>query len=104
MARFYGTIGFCRTVETRPSVYTEEWETRNYYGDVLRNIRRWQSTENLNDDIVLNNQISIVADSYVLENFAYIKYVEWSGAKWKVSNVDVQYPRLILEIGGVYNG
>ena len=103
MARFYGTVGYIETVETRPSVYEDRRTERNYYGDVTRNMRRWQSSEHLNDDLVLNNQISILADPYAYQHFHAIRYVEWAGAKWKVTNVDVQYPRLILEIGGVYN-
>lgn len=103
MARFYGTVGYMETVETRPSTWEEKRTERKYYGDVNRNMRRWQSTENLNDDLVLNNQISILADPYAYQHFHAIRYVVWGGAKWKVTNVDVQYPRLILEIGGVYN-
>ncbi|MBO7449808.1 MAG: hypothetical protein J6U54_05510 [Clostridiales bacterium] len=104
MSKFYGEVGYAPTVETRPGVWEEVIIPRNYYGDVTRNMRRYQSADKLNDDLVVNNQISIVADPYALQNFHLIRYVEWMGTKWKVSNVDVQYPRLILEIGGVYNG
>lgn len=104
MSRFYGEVGYAPTVETRPGVWEEVIIPRNYYGDVTRNMRRYQSADKVNDDLVVNNQISIVADPYAMQNFHLIRYVEWMGAKWKVSNVDVQYPRLILEIGGVYNG
>ena len=104
MSRFYGEVGYAPTVETKPGVWEEKIIKRNYYGDVTRNMRRYQTAEKLNDDLVVNNQISIVADPYAMQNFHLIRYVEWMGAKWKVSNVDVQYPRLILEIGGVYNG
>lgn len=78
--------------------------TRSYYGDVNRNIRRLQATDNLNDDIQINNEFSIVADPYANENFHAIRYVEYMGIKWKVSAVEVRYPRLILNAGGVYNG
>lgn len=78
--------------------------TRSYYGDVNRNIRRLQATDNLNDDIQINNEFSIVADPYATENFHAIRYVEYMGIKWKVSAVEVRYPRLILNAGGVYNG
>ena len=104
MSKFYGEVGYAPTVETRPGVWEEVIKPRNYYGDVTRNMRRYQTADKLNDDLVINNQISIVADPYAMQNFHLIRYVEWMGTKWKVSNVDVQYPRLILEIGGVYNG
>lgn len=104
MAKFYGEIGFVETVETVPGVWKEQIVPHNYYGDLIRNIRRLQGSENLNDNINVNNEISIVADPYANQNFHMIRYVEFMGTKWKVSNVDVQYPRLVLTLGGVYNG
>lgn len=104
MAKFYGKIGFIETQETSPGVWTEAVVERNYYGDLLRNTRRLDSSEYLNDNLSISNQISIVADPYAYENFHSIKYAEFMNAKWKVSSVDVQYPRLILDLGGVYNG
>lgn len=103
MAKFYGEIGYAETTETAPGVWTEGITTRNYRGDILRNTRRWQSGENLNDDLVVNNLISIVADPFAYQNFHTIRYISWMGALWKVTNVEVQRPRLILTIGGVYN-
>lgn len=102
MAKFYGAIGFNETRETTPGVWTEEIVERNYYGDLIRNTRRLQSSEYLNDDINVSNEISIVADPYATQNFHSMRYVAFMGAKWKISNVDVQYPRLILTLGGLY--
>ena len=76
---------------------------RDYRGDVLRNTRKWENGEHLNDDLNVNNQISIVADAYANENFFAMRYISWMGAYWKITNVEVQRPRLILTIGGVYN-
>lgn len=104
MAKFYGKIGYAMTKETTPGVWVEEIVERSYYGDVIRNIRRLQSSENLNDDINVSNEISIVADAFANQNFHSMRYVEYMGAKWKVSSVEVKYPRLILNVGGVYNG
>ncbi len=104
MAKFYGKIGYAMTKETTPGVWVEEIVERSYYGDVIRNIRRLQGSENLNDDINVSNEISIVADAFANQNFHSMRYVEYMGAKWKVSSVEVKYPRLILNIGGVYNG
>lgn len=102
--RFYGVVGYVETVETSPGVWTESSTERSYSGDVLRNTRRWQPGENLNDNISINNLISIVADPFAYQNLGKIKYVEWMGVSWKVINIDIQRPRLILTIGGVYNG
>jgi hypothetical protein len=104
MAKFYGVIGYANTSKTAPGVWTEGIVERNHYGDVIKNSRRLQSGENLNDNITVSNEISIVADAFANENFHSMRYVRWMGANWKITNVDVQRPRLILTIGGVYNG
>lgn len=104
MAKFYGSIGYAETVETKPGVWEERITERMYYGDLVRNTRRLQDSGMLNDNINVANEISIVADPFANENFHSMRYVEFMGAKWKISNVEVQYPRLILSIGGKYNG
>lgn len=103
MAKFFGAIGYGLNEETRPGVWKDQIIERQYYGDLIRNTRRLQSTENLNDDINIANEISVVADPFAYQNFHAMRYVEFMGAKWKITNVEVQYPRLILTIGGVYN-
>lgn len=105
MAKFYGKIGYIDTVETSPGVWEEQITERNYYGDVIRNTRRLQTADKLNDDINISNEFSIVADPYAMNHFYSMKYIEFMGAKWKISNVDAStYPRLILSVGGLYNG
>lgn len=104
MAKWFGVVGYAETVETAPGVSEERITERSYYGDVIRNNRRLQSTEHLNDDVNVSNEISILADPYAIDNFHSIRYAEFMGTRWKVSNVDVQYPRLNLSLGGVYNG
>ena len=104
MAKFYGKIGYVETTETRPGVWTESVTERDYVGDVIRNTRRWQTGENLNDDLVINNIISIVADPFANQNIQTMRYVKWAGVPWKITNVELQRPRLILTLGGVYNG
>ena len=104
MNKFYGKIGYAISEETVLGVWVERIVERSYYGDVIRNIRRLQSSENLNDDINVSNEISIVADAFANQNFHSMRYVEYMGTKWKVSSIEVKYPRLILSIGGVYNG
>lgn len=104
MNKFYGKIGYAISEETVPGVWVERIVERSYYGDVIRNIRRLQSSENLNDNINVSNEISIVADAFANQNFHSMRYVEYMGTKWKVSSIEVKYPRLILSMGGVYNG
>lgn len=103
--KFYGVIGYnLGTAEVRPGVYEDVITEKNYYGDVVRNSRRLQEGEKINDDLSVGNSISILADAYANEHFHAIRYVRWAGTLWKVSNVDVESPRLILRLGGVYNG
>lgn len=104
MAKFYGVIGYAVTKETAPGVWTEEIAEQSYYGDLTRNMRRLQDSGDLNDDINVANEIRIVADPYANANFHSMRYVAFMGAKWKISKVEIQYPRLILTLGGVYNG
>lgn len=104
MAKYYGKIGYAETAETAPGVWEEQIVERSYYGDLLRNMRRLQSSDKVNDDINISNELSIVADPYAINNFYSMRYAEFMGAKWKVSSVEVQYPRLILTLGGLYNG
>lgn len=104
MARYFGRIGWAETAETAPGVWEEVITERNYYGDVIRNSRRWENGENLNDNVIISNSISIVADDYAYTHLANIRYVEWMGSLWKPSGIEVQRPRIILQIGGVYNG
>ena len=104
MAKYCGVVGFAVTKETRPGVWTNAITERTYYGDVLSNSRRLQTIDQLNDDINVSNRISIMADAFANENFHSMRFIEYMGTVWKVSNVEVQRPRLILTLGGVYNG
>lgn len=106
MAKFYGKVGFVVQVENPPEsgIWVSEPMERDYYGDVNRNVRRWDTGQKINDDVNINNEISILSDPFVMQNIPWIRYVKWNGAAWKVSSVDVQYPRLILSLGGVWNG
>lgn len=102
--KFAGMVGYETLSEVRPSVWQQTIVERKYRGDVNRVSRRFQSGEKVNDDVVISNEIEILADAFAFENFQNIKYVTWMGTKWTVNTVTVEPPRLILEIGGVYNG
>ena len=104
MGKWFGKIGYAVTEETTPGVWVEQITEHTYYGDIIRNTRRLQTSGKLNDDINVSNEISIVADPFARDNFHAMRYIEFMGTRWKVSSVEVQYPRLILSLGGVYNG
>lgn len=103
--KWFGKIGYEVTTEVRPGVWNPDITEREYYGDIIRNTSRLtQSSDSTNDDVNISNQISIIADPFAYQNFHNMRYVEFMGALWNISNIDVQPPRLILTIGGVYNG
>lgn len=105
MSKWYGKIGYAETVETEPGVWDEEITERAYYGDTYRNTRLLQNnSDGTNDNINIANQISIVADPYANDHIYAMRYIEFQNTKWKITNVEVQRPRLILTVGGQYNG
>ena len=104
MAKFYGTIGYGESVETSPGVWEDRIIERPAYGDVTRNSRRLDNGESLNDDLSVGNSISIVADAYASQHFFAMRYIRWAGTLWVVREVQVDRPRLILKLGGVYHG
>lgn len=104
MAKFYGEIGYAIQTETSPGIWEETIVTHNYYGDLVRNIRSLETSGNINDDINISNEISIVSDPFANENFHSMRYIYFMGVKWKIKSIEVKYPRLILTIGGEYNG
>lgn len=106
MAKYYGKIGFGTTVEdpVDSGICKEKITVRPYSGDVLNNTRRIELADNVNADLNISNRISIVADPYAKLNFHSMRYAEYLGSKWRISSVEVSFPRLILNLGGLYNG
>lgn len=104
MSKFYGAVGYAELSETSPGVWTETYVERYYPGELIHNSRRIQGNANRNEDIDISNEISIIADPFAYENFHSIRYVEFMNSKWKVSSIDVQYPRLRLILGGLFHG
>ena len=104
MAKYFGAIGFAETEETSPGIWDEKIFERFYSGDEMRNSRRLQSADQVNDNVVIANEISIVADPFAIQNFHAMRYATFMGTRWKVSNVRVEYPRLLLTLGDIYNG
>lgn len=104
MAKFHGNIGFVRTEETASGVNELIPEEYLYYGDILREARNYQKGERVNDDLVMQNRFSIVADKFARENLKFMRYVIWEGTYWQITSFEIQRPRIILTVGGVYNG
>lgn len=104
MAKFNDAVGYAESFEVRPGVWVDQMIEITYFGDVLRNTRRLSDGTGLNNDLSVGNTISILADPYALEHFFAIRYVKWAGARWAVTEVEVKRPRLLLKLGGVYNG
>lgn len=104
MAKWFGKIGYAKTVQTAPSVWKPQIEEHEYYGDIIRNTSSWNSnSDSTNDDLRFDAQISIVADQFAIQHFASMKWIELYGAKWKISKVEPKHPRLILTLGSVWN-
>lgn len=105
MAKYYGGIGYFLP-QSKPvnGVCRERMVERSYFGDVLSNFYKTRPGENVNDDIEISNKISVISDDFSLSNYGYMRYIRWNGASWKITSVEVAFPRLILTIGGIYNG
>lgn len=103
MAKFYGPVGYLITEETRPGIWTERTVEHKYRGDLIRNTRKLQASDEFSDDITLTNEISIIADSFAYENFHLMKYVRYMGVNWKIISAEYKRPRIILTTGGIYN-
>lgn len=101
--KFCGKVGYDITEETVPGVWEATIVERTYRGDVIKNRSSWQAGESINDDINVSSDISIMADAFAYQHFSNIRYVEFMGAKWKVTTVTPERPRITLTLGGLYN-
>ena len=102
--KYYGNIGYQIEVESEDSVWVPTIVEKPYFGDVIRNASKRETSDTINDKINISNRISIVADPFAFENFQNMKYVVWLKQLWNINSAELQPPRIILEIGGVYNG
>lgn len=103
MAKFYDAIGFEELTESVPGAWTPVITEHFYYGDVIKNARRNRQTDKINDDIILDVSISIIADDFATLGISKMKYIKYMGSKWKITSISIQHPRIILGIGGIYN-
>lgn len=104
MPKFFGKIGYGISSEKAPGVWVDTIVEYPYYGDVVRDTRSTRSGDKVNDDLTIGNSFRIVADPFVWENFHAMRYIEWMGSLWKITEVEAQTPRLLIRVGGIYNG
>lgn len=105
MAKYYGMVGYEEVMDDDGfGVYRPKMIERPYYGDLIRNMKRDQTGPGVNNDITIQNDISIIADAYAYQNFHHLKYVTFMGVRWAINSIEVERPRMILSVGGVYNG
>lgn len=102
--KYRGKVGFVDTVDNNDGIWDDGITERIYRGDVLRNTKRKEAGESVNDNVNISNLLSIIADDYAYEHLYAITYAEWMGHRWNVTNIEIQRPRLILTLGGLYNG
>lgn len=104
MAKYFGKVGFVETMETAPGVWEEVATEREYSGDVIRDSRKWEGGEHLNDNLNIGNTISLIPDDYAIDHFFALRYIYWMGTCWKINTITFERPRITITIGGVYNG
>lgn len=104
MAKWFGKIGYSVTMETEPGIWEPKIEEREYYGEVTNFRKTIQGSGEINDTFIIKNGLSIIADPFVMDNLSNIIYAEFMGTKWKITDIEIQYPRILLSLGGVYNG
>jgi hypothetical protein len=102
--RFHDVIGIGASVETAPGVWDDVIVERKFRGDVVRNTRKYSEGESVNDNLSVGNSVTVVSDEYLMGHIADMRYVKVAGSLWRITDVEIERPRLILRLGGVYNG
>jgi hypothetical protein len=102
VSRYYGNIGFAVQEETRPGIWEDTIEEKSYKGDILHSGRRYENSENINDDVVLTNRFSIISDAYLTSHIPSLRYLTYMGSKFKITSVELERPRVIISVGGIY--
>lgn len=101
--KFHGKVGFALgSVETKPGIWEQSYDEKTYYGDFLKDSRNWEKSESINDNLIVTNRISILADQYAYKNLGAMRYIELYGKRWSIRSVEINRPRLVLTLGGVF--
>lgn len=104
MAKFSGLVGYVTQEEKVPGVWVPVENPRKMKGDVIRQSASSQNGNKVNSDISLNHRVSLIGDAYAFGNYYNIKWIELHGRKWEVSSVEIERPRIIVNLGGLWNG
>lgn len=109
MSKYTGLVGYVTQEETVPGVWSPVENSRPMKGDIIKQSASSQhdyrdSTGNkVNSDISLGHRVSLLGDSYAFNNYVHLKWIQIDGTKWIISSVELQRPRLMINVGGVYN-
>lgn len=103
--KFSGKAGFrIDDVEIEPGVYKPQVVVKAIKGSVVSNSYQHQNSDKSTiDNVRITNQLSIVANQFLNKHITNLMYVEFQGVKWKVESFDIQPPRVVVSLGGVYN-
>lgn len=105
MPKFSGKIGFGYEVEVSPGVFDLAIVERSYLGDVVREALERVGGQTVLGESKTANSFNIVGDAYSYTNFMDMKYVLWNGRYYEVRQTELkQRPRMLIRIGGRYNG
>lgn len=102
MSRFSGKLGFVMTRETEEGVWFEDVVEIPVKGTIRSLWVRNDNNASVNTDLRLTNEISVLMDTKIKTHLETLKYVVWKGSKWEVQSIGVNYPRLTINLGGLY--
>lgn len=100
--KWYGKIAFKEYEDVERGLTEPKIVAYPYFGEILELSWKELQANKINADLQVSNKISVVADQNLQTNFHQIAYITFGGAKWTVSNVTVNYPRITLSLGSLY--
>lgn len=104
MAKYAGLVGYATDVQSSPGVWSQVIAPKRMRGDIIRQSSSNQNDDKVNSDVALVHRVSLVGDAFAFDNYFKIKWVTLYGQKWEVTTIEVQRPRLIVSLGGIWNG
>lgn len=104
--KYSGLAGFEKKHnEVRPGVLQNQIKEVRIKGDVINYGHSLNPTQGSDQqDVHIRNRLSIVMNPYLRDNFSSLVYVIFMNVKWEVSSFTINGPRVIIDLGGVYNG
>ena len=102
MSRFSGKLGFVMTRETEEGVWLEDKIEIPVKGTIRSLYVRNDNNSSVNSNLRLTNEVSVLMNSKITTYLETLKYVVWKGSKWEVQSIGVNYPRLTINLGGLY--